>query len=341
MRLVYLTLFIILISSCLSQKGIAIDKTEEINLYAPISGFSQIVPLYFEQFLPVSYCKDKTIDEGKCCDAKLKQQSWNRAKTIKPSAEELEELKKKFKDETYNFQILYSDKYKKIIVLFPGTRNNVSQMVKEILGFTLKDYGSDGIKCMKYFLELFQFISGRVFKSLENLYEENKAAQKYQIIFEGHSLGAATATLFAFEYAKTYLKKYGNIESPVLINYGSPNVGNKEFKKAADKLIPTVYRVVKNGDLVAAIPPKIALIDFLPVKGLAMIDKKITTLYNCGDVKTGNCKNRINPFKIKESHLNYFWNDQETNNSCETAFRIKIKEDKEDKEDKTPKFLEK
>ena len=335
MRLFYIALITLLISSCYSQEGIAINKTEEIDLNSTISGFSQIVPLYFEQFLPISYCKDKDIDGGKCCDAKLKAQNWHRAKTIKPSAEELEELKKKFKDETYNFQILYNDKYKKIIVLFPGTRNNISQMIKEILGFTLKDYGSDGIKCMKYFLELFQFISGRVFKSLENLYKENEAAQKYQIIFEGHSLGAATATLFAFEYAKTYLKKYGNIQSPVLINYGSPNVGNKEFKEAADKLIPTVYRVVKNGDLVAAIPPKIAMIDFLPVKGLAMIDKKVTTLYNCGDIKTGNCKNSINPLKIKKSHLNYFWDDQETNNTCETAFRIKIKEDK------SPKFLKK
>ena len=177
----------ILIAFSFAATGIAIDKSELYDISKPISVFKQIIPLYYEQFLPVSYCKDKEIEEGKCCDNLFETQGWKRADVVKPSAEELEELKKKFKDETYNFQVLYNDKYEKILVLFPGTRGGVAQFIKEILGFTLKDWGDEGIKVMKYFLELFEAISPRVFRSVENLYSQIPTATKYQIIFEGHS----------------------------------------------------------------------------------------------------------------------------------------------------------
>ena len=322
----------ILIAFSFAATGIAIDKSELYDISKPISVFKQIIPLYYEQFLPVSYCKDKEREEGKCCDNLFETQGWKRADVVKPSAEELEELKKKFKDETYNFQVLYNDKYEKILVLFPGTRGGVAQFIKEILGFTLKDWGDEGIKVMKYFLELFEAISPRVFRSVENLYSQIPTATKYQIIFEGHSLGAATATLHAFEYARSYLSKYNNVKSPALLSYGSPNVGNTEFKAKIDKIIPVIYRVVRYGDMVATIPPKIGAIDFYPTKGLAMINKEITTLYNCGDEKTGDCKNLINPLDIPGRHLHYFYSDHQVNEKCETAFHIKIKEEKEEEE---------
>ena len=103
-----------LIAFSFAATGIAIDKSELYDISKPLSVFKQIIPLYYEQFLPVSYCKDKEIEEGKCCDNLFETQGWKRADVVKPSAEELEELKKKFKDETYNFQVLYNDKYEKI-----------------------------------------------------------------------------------------------------------------------------------------------------------------------------------------------------------------------------------
>ena len=329
MRILLSIIVSILVCSAysLSETSTAIDKTETYDLSAKISTtFKQIVPLYYEQFISVAYCKDEVIDAGKCCDSQLEKQGWVRQDVIRPTAEELEELKKKFKDEGYNYQILFNEKNNKTLVLFPGTRNSVSQLYQEFLGSTLKDYGSDGIKCQKYFLDLFESIKDRVFKSLDNAYTKKPEAKKYQIIFEGHSLGGATATLHAFEYANNHKS-----QSTVLITYGSPNVGNKEFKEAIDKLIPTIYRVVKNGDIVATIPPKIALIDFYPTKGLAMIDKDITTLYNCDNQKDGNCKNSVNPLEISKRHTYYFYSDHQITGSCSSAFKIKVKSANEEK----------
>ena len=317
----------ILFAIAFCETSVKINKSEVYDLGATITPtFKQIIPLYYEQFISIASCKDAEIDAGKCCDSQLAKQGWIRQNVIRPTAEEIEELKKKFKDETYNYQIIVNDQYKKIILLFPGTRNSVSQLVKEFLGSTLKDYGIDGIKCQKYFLELFESMKERVFKSLDNIYKKNEDAKEYQIIFQGHSLGGATATLHAFEYANNHKS-----QSTVLITYGSPNVGNKEFKEAIDKLIPTIYRVVKNGDIVATIPPKIALIDFYPTKGLAMIDKDITTLYNCDNQKDGNCKNSVNPLEISKRHTYYFYSDHQITGSCSSAFKIKVKSANEEK----------
>ena len=141
----------ILFAIAFCETSVKINKSEVYDLGATITPtFKQIIPLYYEQFISIASCKDAEIDAGKCCDSQLAKQGWFRQNVIRPTAEEIEELKKKFKDETYNYQIIVNDQYKKIILLFPGTRNSVSQLYQEFLGSTLKDYGSDGIKCQKW-----------------------------------------------------------------------------------------------------------------------------------------------------------------------------------------------
>ena len=160
----------ILFAIAFCETSVKINKSEVYDLGATITPtFKQIIPLYYEQFISIASCKDAEIDAGKCCDSQLAKQGWIRQDVIRPTAKEIEELKKKFKDETYNYQIIVNDQYKKIILLFPGTRNSVSQLVQEFLGSTLKDYGIDGIKCQKYFLELFESMKERVFQSLDNI----------------------------------------------------------------------------------------------------------------------------------------------------------------------------
>ena len=152
----------ILFAIAFCETSVKINKSEVYDLGATITPtFKQIIPLYYEQFISIASCKDAQIDAGKCCDSQLAKQGWIRQDVIRPTAKEIEELKKKFKDETYNYQIIVNDQYKKIILLFPGTRNSVSQLVQEFLGSTLKDYGIDGIKCQKYFLELFESMKER------------------------------------------------------------------------------------------------------------------------------------------------------------------------------------
>jgi hypothetical protein len=64
------------------------------------------------------------------------------------------------------------------------------------------------------------------------------------IVFTGHSLGAALATLAAADHRP---------RQPALITFGSPRVGNRQFARLLAGL--TVHRVVDCCDMVARIPP--------------------------------------------------------------------------------------
>ena len=72
---------------------------------------------------------------------------------------------------------------------------------------------------------------------ISNLQENNR-----KIWMTGHSLGAALATLAA--------DRYGNIQG--LYTYGSPRVGDQDFKE--DFNVNT-YRFVNNNDIVTKVPP--------------------------------------------------------------------------------------
>lgn len=65
----------------------------------------------------------------------------------------------------------------------------------------------------------------------------------------GHSLGGALAVLCAYDIASVY----PDIEL-TLITFGQPKVGNKEFARKIDDLIPLYYRVVNQMDPVPFSP---------------------------------------------------------------------------------------
>lgn len=73
----------------------------------------------------------------------------------------------------------------------------------------------------------------------------------------GHSLGAALATLFAC--------RYGKVEG--VYTFGSPRVGNKDFKAHINVKI---YRIVNNDDIVPWVPPPGA---YVHVGELKFIDR--------------------------------------------------------------------
>jgi predicted lipase len=75
----------------------------------------------------------------------------------------------------------------------------------------------------------------------------------YTYFFTGHSLGGALATLSA---ADTQARR-GSGEAPldiVMMNFGSPRVGNRGFCRAYNALVPNSFRVVNGADLVARMP---------------------------------------------------------------------------------------
>ena len=68
----------------------------------------------------------------------------------------------------------------------------------------------------------------------------------------GHSLGAALATLYTLDNART-----DQIQNPVLCTFASPFVGDSTFAAAFNALNLTSWRIVNSPDIVPKLPPEI------------------------------------------------------------------------------------
>ncbi|GIL80940.1 hypothetical protein Vretimale_9351 [Volvox reticuliferus] len=76
----------------------------------------------------------------------------------------------------------------------------------------------------------------------------------WDVTLTGHSLGGALATLAAYEIGM-YKQYAGRIKSLSLYTFGSPRVGNKNFAKDFDALVPDTWRFTNRLDIVPSIPP--------------------------------------------------------------------------------------
>ncbi len=110
------------------------------------------------------------------------------------------------------------------------------------------------------FLYAFQSAEKKLFSKIQSLLMEDK----YQIYITGHSLGAALATLCAFE-----LKYKLDIDSTVY-NFGCPRIGNRSFVKLYNKIVSNSFRIVNGDDIVTNLPK----FGYKHVKTLVYIDSK-------------------------------------------------------------------
>jgi hypothetical protein len=201
------------------------------------SEYSNALAIYYLKFSSLSYCYVDEIREFKCCP-ELFNEAW---KIIEAD---------KIDYDNYNFVILKHDFYKRVIITFPGTRA-ILQLIKEIWdsdGISLPD--DPTIKIMDYFMLIYVGLRDKVRASLKDVFSKYP---DYQYVFTGHSLGGAIASIMAFD-AMRYKIIEKTSTSPMLITYGQPRTGNDVFANELMKLIPTVYRVVRQGDLVSHIP---------------------------------------------------------------------------------------
>lgn len=76
-----------------------------------------------------------------------------------------------------------------------------------------------------------------------------------EMIFTGHSLGGALATIAAYDFKLTN----GNKIKCRCITLGSPRVGDRAFTKHFDSIIDESTRVVNNGDPIPQFPTKWSL----------------------------------------------------------------------------------
>jgi kumamolisin len=96
------------------------------------------------------------------------------------------------------------------------------------------------------------------------------------VIIAGHSLGAALATLYAMENAKT-----DQIKNPLICTFASPLVGDSTFAAAFNQLNLTSWRVVNAPDLVPKLPPE--FLGFTHVNALQLFNSsgKVQSSVSC------------------------------------------------------------
>ena len=121
----------------------------------------------------------------------------------------------------------------------------------------------------------------RIHNGFFNLYKEYepdilaflKSKKFKKIILTGHSLGGALATVAAYELSKIHKVKFE------LFTFGSPQVGNIEFKKKLNGLLDRSWRFVNRNDIVTR-SVEFARSDFYHVGKLILINSTGTSNVN-------------------------------------------------------------
>ena len=151
----------------------------------------------------------------------------------------------------YNFVILKNVKYKKIVVTFPGLTSYI-QMLDELihsdliyLTFEIK---GKIMRILRMFHDIFETIQEDLFNNLKNINGINDT--EYQLIFTGHSIGGAIASISSFYLINEYKFNSENI----LITFGQPKVGNEIFAKYLTENLKQIYRIARPTDFETIFP---------------------------------------------------------------------------------------
>ena len=262
---------------------------------------------YYSWFASYGYCQDVDIPLL-CCKKYLDffTQKW----TIVSESSTTEYY-------NYNYIFWRSDEYKKYIIAFPGTRNNIIESLNEAVNIKLVDYNEvdNGIKVVNYFNKVALEIRDLIFSS-ENL-KDIDSHPRYQFIFIGHSLGGAVASIELYEaFNKKYITKENK---PALISFGMPRAGNENWVIDFNSKIENIIRIVRDGDIVTSLP-------YLPISnpyrhlgGLILVNKEMNSMNYCPkdigeDYPDKECE-RTKSVDLKY-HLKYFNPDTELGLRC-------------------------
>ena len=186
---------------------------------------------YFSRFAKFAYCHIEDIESYRgVCPSILAGGAWGTNR-----------IDDKIK-------IVISEKYKKVIFTCAGEPKRMWNFPSRLTSSTFKSLSktNPNVKVFEYFKDIQEdpFTIVTIFPNflaLKNYYPD------YQYIFVGHSLGGSICNIFANEAVRLKFIKKTN-DSPVLITYGQPITGNAAFVEETNRLIPRVFRVVRNED---------------------------------------------------------------------------------------------
>jgi hypothetical protein len=180
----------------------------------------------------------------------------------------------------YSWTVIKSDIFKKIIFSFSGTKKPAQLLEEGKYSGGSKYFRTSAfpqsrfynVMIMNYFQELYK----QFFAQFQNIFFETlKGREEYEIIFCGHSLGGAMASVALFDaYYLHETKQISQINKQQpnlteqdilknnlikrlnlsLITYGQPRTGNYAFANEIKKAAKIIYRHVNDNDLVAKVP---------------------------------------------------------------------------------------
>ncbi|ORX67845.1 alpha/beta-hydrolase [Linderina pennispora] len=194
--------------------------------------------------------------------------------------------------------IAVNSKTKEIIVAYRGTKTALGWVTNVQ---ATKDNWPSGVKGSEVhsgFLKAYKKSQKFVRKSIDKL---AKKYPTYKVVFVGHSLGGALASLTAADVAKSTPEL---TERMHLYTYGQPRVGTQEFASWMNKRGFPIYRVTYKQDAVPHSPPL--------AMGFRHFNQEVW--YNlAGDIKwcgatTENkkCQNSVKPQDFsKDDHSKY------------------------------------
>lgn len=315
--------FFILLSLLLLQfvfsEYTTIDGSELISLsYSPNTNYdasetvssenlSQEMLSYYSWFASYGYCQEVDIPLF-CCKNYMEFFTGRWTMVCETSTTEYY---------TYNFVLWRSDEYKKYILAFPGTRNNIMELLNEAANIKLVNYDGvdNGIKVVNYFNKVALEIKDLIF-SEENL-KDIAAHPGYQFIFIGHSLGGSVAAIELYEAINKNLITQEN--NPALITFGMPRSGNEKWVIDFNSKIKNIIRVVRDGDMVTTVPYVPLTNPYRHLGGLILLNKEMNSLNYCPkdigeDYPDKECE-RTKSLDLKY-HLHYFNPDTELGLRC-------------------------
>jgi predicted lipase len=132
-----------------------------------------------------------------------------------------------------------------LVITFEGSDGKLDW--KDNLTFE-KELFAEKAKVHKGFLT--QFLT--IFTLLNSVVTKNLEIGVHKLIFTGHSLGAALATLAACYYGRNCYVSYP--EWLACVTFGSPRIGDKEFVKLFNRSVYYSWRYVNNNDIVCKVP---------------------------------------------------------------------------------------
>ena len=219
--------------------------------------------------------------------------SWN-CLTCNPSAK-LEYVVNK--DDSKAIQG-YDSSTHSLFTAFRGSANT-HNWIENIQAWRIAPYNDSSVTVDKGFYKAYQYIKDPVFANLATM------ASKYntrRVLITGHSLGAAMATLMAYDIliSKQYDIQY-------LVTFGSPRVGNDNFAKIMKSFSINSYRVTHYYDIVPHVPEE--MLGYLHISNEIWYDETNNAYKVCSDSleEDATCSNSCAPVHCTSTsdHLYY------------------------------------